>query len=305
VLAPVLAVALWPAGRRALGAAAAGALAIPLISAVVFAAGAGDPLRPLIGAGTEGKWRNPVAAFSFDKSYVAMIGRAAFDPGSALFLLAPVVIVAAGVVLYRRDRRAALPAVWLAWTALYLEFGTLVNLAKPARYLTLCTIPAALLVAFAADGRLAFLVPAAVAVAAVAALWTLPARDLRHDDVTLVSRVAARLRSLPEGPVLAESYTWWAKLTTYGARGRLTVPAATDPEFASASEIRAARRLDPLPAPADVRGHGYVVTGPVHPRPGWPNNWDRVRARMTREIAPGSLTLVATVGEARIWRWNP
>ena len=305
VLAPVLALTLWPAGRRALGAAAAGALAIPFITAVVFAVGAGDPLRPLIGAGTEGEWRNPVSALSFDKSYVAMIGRAAFDPGASLFLLAPVIVVASGVVLYRRDRRAVLPAVWLAWTALYLEFGTLVNLAKPARYLTLCTIPAALLVALAADGRLGFLVPAAVAVAAVAALWTLPARDLRHDDVMLVARVGAKLRSLPAGPVLSESYTWWAKLGTYGARGRLTVPAARDPEFASPSEVRSARRLAPLPVPADVRGRGYVVTGPVHPRPGWPTNWDRVRSRMSREIAPGSLTLVATVGEARIWRWNP
>jgi len=305
VLAPVLAVALWPAGRRALAAAAGGALAVPVVAAIVFAAGAHDPLRPLIGAGTEGEWRNPVAAFSFDKSYLAMIGRQAFDPGAALFLLAPAVVVAAGVVLYRRDRRAVLPAAWLAWTALYLEFGTLVNLAKPARYLTICTIPAALLVALAADGRLGFLLPLGVAAVATAALWTLPARDLRHDDVTLVARVAAKLRSLPDGPVLTESYTWWAKLTTYTARGRLSVPAARDPEFASPSEVRAARRLVPLPVPADVRGRGYVVTGPVHPRPGWPNNWDEVRRLMAREIRPGDLALVAAVGEARIWRWVP
>ena len=302
VLVPVLVLAGWHAGRRALLAGVAGALVVPAAVVVAYAIGAGEPLRPLVAAGTEGTWRNPVDAFSLHDSYAAVITRASFDAGASLFLLGPAVVITVAALLYRRDGRAVLPAVWLAWTALYLEFGTLVNLAKPVRYLTLCAIPAALLVALAVDGRLAVLAPAGLAMIALSALWSLPARDLRHENVTLVARVAERLRGLPAAPVLAENYTWWAKLVTYTARGRLAIPPAADPGLASAAEIARSRRLSPLPDPASYRG-GYIVTGPVRPSAGWPSNWGRVRSRIRHEIPSSALVPVATLGEAHIWRW--
>lgn len=303
VMTPIVLMAGWPAGRRGLATGAAGVAVMPVLAAITFAIGAGEPLRPLIGAGTEGEWRDPVSAFSLDASYAAAIGRATLDAGSALFLLAPVAIGAMCVLVYRRDRRAVLPGVWLAWTGLYLEFGTLVNLAKPIRYLTLCTIPFALLVALAVDGRLAFLAPVALAVITAAALWSLPSRTFIPDDVVLAGRVADRLRELPPRPVATESYTWWAKLRTYTARERLRIPRAVDPEFANAEERREARRIDPVPTAADVRG-GYIVTGPVHPRAGWPTNWAEARESV-RRVPASELRLVGVVGDARIYRWEP
>lgn len=303
ILVPVLLLAGWGARRRGLVAGVAGALVIPAASALAFAIGSGRPLRPLIGAGTEGEFRNPVDAFSFDGTYAVTVARDAFDPGSPFLLLAPLLVAAIAVLAYRRDRRALLPGVWLLWTALYLEFGTLVNLAKPVRYLTLCAIPCALLIALALDGRLAALGPVVAAVATICALWYLPGRVLRHDDSTLVARVADRLRALPEGPILAESYTWYAKLTTYTARLRLTIPNVQDPEFLPLAEARRTRLLRPLPDPGD-NARGYLVTGPVHRRSGWPSNWNQARARIATAFTPDQLEVVATVGPAKIWRWQ-
>ena len=303
VLVPVLLVAGWGAGRRSLLVGAAGAAIVPAAAMALYAAGAGEPLRPLVVAGTEGTWRNPVDAFTVDGSYAAAIARATFDPRASLFLLGPALIVALAVLLYRRERRAALPAIWLVWTGIYLEFGTLVNLAKPVRYLTLCTIPAALLVALAVDGRLAFLAPAGLAAIALSALWSLPARELRHENVTVVARVVDRLRELPAAPVLAEDYIWWSKIVTYTATRRLTIPAAADPELASAAEVEQSRRLTPLPDPLAYRG-GYVVTGPVRPQAGWPSNWGILRTRMARDIPRSELVLVSRVGDAQIWWWS-
>jgi len=303
VVVPILVIAGWGARRRGLVAGVVGAAVVPAGAALLFAIGAGDPSRPLIGAGTEGAFRNPVDAFSLTDTYAAAITRDTFDPGSPLFLLALTLIGTVGVTLYARDRRALLPGVWLLWTAMYLEFGTLFNLAKPVRYLTLCTIPCALLVALAVDGRYAALAPAGVAIAAICALWYLPGRVLRADDSTLVARVADRLRSLPEGPVLAESYTWYAKLTTYTARRRLAIPKVQDPEFLSPVDARRTRLLVPLPSPADSRA-GYIVSGPIHPRAGWPSNWDQARARIAAAVASKQLEVVATVGPAMIWRWR-
>ena len=302
VLVPVVLVAGWGAGRRAVLAGAAGALVVPAAAVALYTAGAGEPLRPLVAAGTEGTWRNPIDAFSLDGSYVATIARAAFDPRASLFLLGPVLIIALAVLMYRRERRAALPAIWLAWTGIYLEFGTLVNLAKPVRYLTLCAIPAALLVALAVDGRLAFLAPVGLAAIALSALWSLPARDLRHENVTLVARVVDRLRDLPAAPVLTEDYIRWSKIVTYTARRRLTIPTAADPELASEAEVERSRRLTPLPDPLDYRG-GYIVTGPVRPQAGWPSNWGVLRTRMAHDIPRDELVLVAAAGDAQIWRW--
>ena len=302
VLVPVLLAAGWGAGRRSLLAGAAGAATVPAAAVALYAAVAGEPLRPLVAAGTEGTWRNPVDAFSVDGSYVAAIVRAAFDPEASLFLLGPALIIALAVLMYRRERRAALPAIWLVWTGIYLEFGTLVNLAKPVRYLTLCAITAALLVALAVDGRLAFLAPVGLAAIALSALWSLPARDLRHENVTVVAGVVDRLRELPSAPVLAEDYIWWSKIVTYTATRRLRIPTATDPELASAAEVERGRRLTPLPDPTAYRG-GYVVTGPVRPQAGWPTNWGVLRTRMARDVPCNALVLVAAVGDAQIWRW--
>lgn len=303
ILVPVLLLAGWGARRRGLAAGIVGAIVMPAASALAFAIGAGEPLRPLIGAGTEGEFRNPVDAFSFDDAYAVTVARDVLDPGSPFFLLAPLLVGAIAVLVSRRDRRALLPAAWLAWSALYLEFGTLVNLAKPVRYLTLCAIPCALLVALALDGRLAALGPVAATVATICALWYLPGRVLRHDDSTLVARVADRLRALPEGPVLAESYTWYAKLTTYTARRRLAVPKVQDPEFLPPAEARRTRLLRPLPDPG-ASTRGYLVTGPIHRRSGWPSNWGQARTRIAAAFTPDQLEVVAVVGPAKIWRWQ-
>jgi len=62
--------------------------------------------------------------------------------------------------------------------------------------------------------------------------------------------------------------------------------------------------MRPLPDPAADRG-GYVVTGPVHPRVGWPRNWNEYRRRIAAVVPPTSrLTPVADLGDARIWRWD-
>lgn len=304
ILVPIVLVAGWAGLRRGILPAIGGLAVMPAVAAVVFAIGSGTPLSPLVGAGTEGVFRNPLRAWSWDDSYMSMVIDGAFDRKSLVFLAGPVLLVAVVLLIVRRDRRAFIPGLWFGLAAVYLEFGTLINLAKPNRYLTLLTIPAALLIALAVDGRLAWIAPAVAAVAAIWVLWTVPARDLRGDDVALFARVSDRLSTLPEGPVITESYTWLAKLDTYRARHRLTIPKVEDPEFVSPERARELRIMDPLPDPARARG-GYVITGPVHPRTGWPRNWDVFLERYRRVVPPTSrLTLAADLGRARIWRWE-
>ncbi len=304
LIAPIVLLAGWAGLRRGILPALGGLAVIPALAALVFAIGSGSPLTPLVGAGTEGVFRNPVAAWNWDDSYMSMLWEGAFDPRSLLFLALPVMVVAIAVVIARRDRRAILPGLWCALAAVYLEFGTLINLAKPNRYLTLLSIPAALIIALAVDGRLVWLTAPAVALAAsIWVLWTVPARDLRSDDVALFARVSERLSTLPEGPVITESYTWLAKLDTYRARHRLAIPKVEDPAFVSPARARELRLMDPLPDPGRARG-GYVITGPVHPRVGWPRNWDAFREEYRRVVPPTSrLELVEDLGRARIWRW--
>ncbi len=300
VVLPVVLMALRPRLRASLAPAALG-FAVPIVATMaVFAVGARSPLRPVIGAGAEGDFRNPFTAFDLEASYLWTVARGAFDPGTRLFLALPIVAVAIAVVLVRRNRDALVPGVWLAFAALYLEFGTLVNLAKPLRYLTLCTIPAALLVALAIDGRFASIAPIAAAVAVAFAIGMLPARQERVDEVVLTGRIVARLRELPPGPVVSENYTLWAKLTTYTARTRLPIRAARDPEFLTPREAAVQRRLEPLPTAA--RG-GYVVTAPLGRRAGWPSNWDDARRAIGATVAQGALTPIARVDTATIWGW--
>jgi 4-amino-4-deoxy-L-arabinose transferase-like glycosyltransferase len=302
VMAPVLVAAGWPAGRRALRAGLLGLGSVLGAVALLFTALGQGPLRPLIGTAEAGEWHDPVARWSLDGSYLAALVRGAADGRSVLVLALPVVATAAGVLLWRGDRRARLPLGWLALAALYLEVGTLPNLAKPTRFLTLCTIPAALLVATAAEGRLAALVVPALAALAVVALAPVAGREHRADDVVLLDRVVSAMRDEPRAPILAESYTWWAKLNAYLPRGRLPVARVQDPAFLDAAERRARRRLEPLPDPGAYRG-GYVVTGPVHARSGWPSNWGVVRREMRTEVPWRRLVPVARVGDATVWRW--
>jgi len=265
----------------------------------------GDPLAPLTGTAGASRTRDPVEAWSWASSYAAALLDGALQPRSMLFLLLPVVGGAAAVLVVRRDRRAVLPAAWLGWAALYLELGTLPNLAKSPRFLLLASIPAALLVALAVE-RLGTPASAAVAgttlAAALLALAPLPDREHRDTDVVLLERVVQRMRDLPPGPVLAESHTWMVKLEAYLARGRLTVPRADDPEFLSAAERAGRDMLRPLPDPAAYRG-GYVIDGPVAPRGGWPSNWGVFRRDARARVPWSALRPVARVGEATILRW--
>lgn len=304
VMAPVVAAAGWPAVRRAIAPGVAGFAAIPLLGALIWAAAGRNPGDAVFGAGAEGVFRNPIAAWNTHDSYIAMLWRASLDRHDLLFFALPLVAATISVHWFRGERRAVLPLLWLGWGYLYLEFGTLMNLAKPNRYLTLLVIPAALLIALMFDGKGAW-IPVAVAVGmAIWVLWTLPARDLRGDDVALFSRVSARLATLPSAPVATESYTWWAKFRTYRARSRLTIPQVQDPTFVSPERARQLRIMEPLPNPADASG-GYVVTGPVHERRGWPTNWDTYRSNLRQAVpTPSQLELVARVGSARIWRWR-
>lgn len=302
-LAPVVAAAGWPKARRALVPGIAGFTLIPLLTGLVWAIAGRGAGTALFGAGTEGVFRNPITAWSTDDSYIAMLWRAALNPDDLLFFALPVVVATISVHWFREERRARLPLAWLVWAFVYLEFGTLMNLAKPNRYLTLCVIPAAILIALMFDGNWAW-APVAVATAsAIWVLWALPARDLRGDDVVLFSRVSARLATLPPAPIATESYTWWAKFQTYRARSRLTIPKVEDPTFVSPERARALRVMSPLPDPPTA---GYVVEGPVHARRGWPSNWSTYReALRSRLPATTEMTLVADLGRARIWRLDP
>jgi 4-amino-4-deoxy-L-arabinose transferase-like glycosyltransferase len=305
VMAPVVLAAGWGAGRRALAWGAAGLVTVPVLSVAAMGLAGGDPLAPLTGTAGASRTRDPLEAWSWASSYSAGLLDGALRPRSMLFLLLPVVAAALVVLLVRRDRRAVLPAAWLGWAALYLELGTLPNLAKAPRFLLLASIPAALLVALAVE-RLGTPAAAAVAgatlAAAVLALAPLPAREHRDTDVVLLERVVQRMRDLPPGPVLAESHTWMVKLEAYLARDRLAVPRADDPEFLTAAERAGRDELRPLPDPADYRG-GYVVEAPVAPRRGWPSNWGAFRTEARARVPWSRLEPVARVGEATILRW--
>lgn len=302
VMAPVIGVALWPAGRRALAAGAAGAIAVPIICGALFAAVGGSFAQPLTSTAGTAVWRNPITAWSDNRAYIDRLWDEALQWRSLFFLLLPTMVIAVGLLAWRRERKALLPALWLAWAALYLEVGTLVNVAKPVRYLTLVAIPAALLVALAIDSKWAAALPAALAVIAIGALAPLAEREHRADDVVLLNRVAERLRELPRGPVLSENYTWHAKLRVFLTEERVPVARVLEPTYLSAAERRQARILRPLPALADYVG-GYVVEAPIARRSGWPLNWGIARRRMQRQIPREELRLVAQVGTARILHW--
>ena len=96
---------------------------------------------------------------------------------------------------------------------------------------------------------------------------------------------------------------WWAKLNAYLPTGDLPVTRVVDPAYLSATERAAARRLQPLPDIGAFRG-GYVVTGPVTPTDGWPDNWKAFARRVEKEVPWKRLTPVARIGGTTVWRWN-
>lgn len=306
VMIPVIALAAWPALRaswRRAWAFVAGMAIIPLSLVIVFAFD-GRPFWPLTATADAGSFRSPADGWGATTAYVAQLVEGVLDPRSPLFLALPLLLIAAGVAIARRTRAVVLPAAWLAWGFLYLEVGTLLSVDKPVRFLTLLTVPAALLIAIALDGRLSPLLVPAVAVATVLAVQPRIDAGNRGANVVLASSVAATLRDLPPGPVLTADYTWWAKLNAYLARERLPIRRDIDPAFLDDAARARARTLDRLPDPADYRG-GYVVTGPVRRTAGWPTNWDVAEATIRKAIADADLQRVARVGRATIWRWTP
>jgi 4-amino-4-deoxy-L-arabinose transferase-like glycosyltransferase len=305
IMAPIVVYAGWRAGGRAIGVGVLGALAVPTALAATWLISGRSALTPLTATAGASEVHGLWSRWSWDASYSHYLLDGALRPTRLVFLLAPLLLVAIAVVVRTRRPNALFVGAWLAWAAFYLEIGTLPNLGKSPRFLTLCSIPAALLVALAAARMSPWLgatLVAAVAVIAVAALRPLPAAEARGHDVVLLNRVVARMRSLPPAPVITPNYVWWGKLNAYLSTSRLAVPRVRDPEFLDSRERRGLRRLEPLPQIADYRG-GYVVTGPLTKRRGWPTNWGTVQRQFTRQIPWSRLVVVARVEEATIYRW--
>ncbi len=305
VMAPIVIYAGWRAGWRAIGVGALGALAVPAALAATWRVFGRDALEPLTATAGASQLQTPWSRWSWDSSYAHYLLDGALQPTRLVFLLVPVLLVAIAIVARHRPPNALFIGAWLAWAAFYLEIGTLPNLGKSPRFLTLCSIPAALLVALAAARMSPWLgaaLVAAVAVIAVAALRPLPIAEARDDDVVLLNRVVARMRTLPPAPVISPNYVWWGKLNAYLSTSRLAVPRVRDPQFLDARERRGLRRLEPLPQIADYRG-GYVVTGPSTKRRGWPTNWGIARRQFSRQIPWSQLVVVARVDDAVIYRW--
>ncbi len=295
LMAPVVIAAAWKTIRRTILPGALGAAAVPVMTALVWFALGGALLAPVSSAGGELAYRNPITAWAWRESYAWQLGHGALHPKDLLFAVGPLVVITIAVHWFRHEARALLPMVWLGWAYFYLEFGTLLNITKPYRYLTLCVIPAALLIAVAVDGVSPWIPVAVATVLSVWVLSSLPIRRFRSDDVLLLSRVSAQLAKLPAGPIATESYTWWTKLHIYRATTRLTIPKAEDPAFSTPARIRQLRQMTPLPSVAQAR---YLVTGPVHPRKGWPRNWSSYRDSLPSTTG---LRLIADLGRAKIW----
>lgn len=312
VMAPIVILAGRRAGPRALAAGIAGVGAVAALAAGLALVSGASVGRPFLAAPAETIWRNPVAVYSWDDSYLARALRGALDPGHPLFLLLPAVGVAALVLLIPGDRRRALTGAggvlavaWLAWAALYLELGVLVNLDKPLRFLTLASIPLALAMAMALARRPLLIAPVVVGLALVAAVMATETRadaEARDRDVVLLNRVVAELRDRDAAPVLAESFVWHRKLETWLAGERLPVRAVVDPALLEPRQRRQRRMLEPLPDPSQYRG-GYVVAAPVSVRRGWPANWRLYRREVRRRVPWALLEIEAVVGRATIYRW--
>ncbi|MSO44303.1 MAG: glycosyltransferase family 39 protein [Thermoleophilia bacterium] len=304
VMAPIVVLAAWPVlrrGGRGWARLVGGIAFIPLFEVTVFGL-AGRPLWPLLATPSAGSFRSPLDGWEATQSYIGLAVNAVVHVGSPLLLALPLVLVAVAVAVQRRVAAATVPGVWLAVGALYLEIGTLISVDKPVRFLTLLTVPVALLVAIALDGRLIALLVPLVAIVTVLAVTPRLAGGYRNTNVMLVSAVADAMRDLPRAPILTADYIWWAKLNAFLPSGRLPVARTTDGAHLDSEGRRAARRLDPLPVVSAYHG-GYVVTGPVRETRAWPDNWHVVRETMRTQVPWNHLEPVVRVGRATVWRW--
>ena len=304
-MVPMVVIAAWPALRaswRHIAALVAGLVTIPAIEMVVFAF-AGRPLFPITATIGASSVRAPGAGLENGSTFTGLLIGEVVHPSSLVFLVLPVVAIAAIVGALRRMKALIVPAIWLALGFAVLEVSAIISVDAPARFLTLLTIPAALLVAIALDCRLSPLLIPGIAVLTVIAIQPRLEGSPTDANVRLVSQVADVMRPLPRAPILAADYVWWAKLNAYLPMGQLPVARVVDPSFLSGAERAAARRLTPLPDIASYKG-GYVVTGPVTPTDGWPDNWKAFARRVEKEVPWKRLTPVARIGGTTVWRWN-
>jgi hypothetical protein len=305
LMVPMVVIAAWPALRaswRRVAELVAGLIMIPAIEMVVFAF-AGRPLFPITATISASSVRAPAAGIENGSTFTGLLIGEVVHPSSLVFLVLPVVVIAAIVGALRRMQALIVPAIWLVLGFAVLEVSAIISVDAPARFLTLLTIPAALLVAIALDCRLSPLLIPGIAVVTVLAIQPRIDGSATDANVRLVSQVADVMRPLPRAPILAADYVWWAKLNAYLPIGQLPVTRVVDPSFLTDAERAAARRLTPLPDIASYRG-GYVVTGPVTPTDGWPDNWKAFARRVEKEVPWKRLTPVAHIGGTTVWRWN-
>ncbi|MCB0883125.1 MAG: hypothetical protein KDC33_13040, partial [Thermoleophilia bacterium] len=292
------------AGSLRPAAGAGGAAAVVVGACLALAAAGGSWSMPLTGTAAASQSRAPWSAWSWGDSYAAWALQHVATPGHPAFA-AVIVVGLSGIVLARRaPRHAALPAAWAAWGYVYLEFVALINLTPSPRFLTLITVPLAVLVAMAAD-RVPVTGPvgalAAALVASVMAAAPIATRLDRERNVTRVAHVTAWLRDRGATGALSDDYVTFTKVNVFLARERLDVPRAVDPGFGGRP-----RRATPanLPDVAAFRG-GYVVEVPPRPQGGRPANWGAFRAAVRAQRAAGSWRPAAEVDGARILRWPP
>lgn len=317
-IVPVLIVAArWP-GWRAVTAFAVGASSIPGLALSMFAL-LGLGRNPLVqtlntgvgvagAAGTDGGSGTGIDTLG----YARLIGDAATDMRGLLALTLPVIGVSLVALAARRSSwpAAFLPACWLGLGYLYLEFGTLDQIAKVPRYMTILSIPAALCVALALAPLLrrrcwpAALAPIALTgVIAALTLSPLAGQEARADDVVALNRAVSTLQERGAGAVLSLDYTWWWKANTYLARQRLAVPdPSPDISVMSEEQRLAHRRLDPLPCPALYAG-GWVITRTPRPRSGWPSNWSDFQQLARQQVPWDQLVYEGSAGGANLYRW--
>lgn len=304
LMLPVVVLAAWPVirpGRQRVAAVIGGLAAIPLVEMAVFAFD-GRPLWPITITANASSLRSPVAGLGEASTFAELLVRQMVDPHSLVMLALPVVLIALAVGIVRRTQAIMMPVAWLVWSYVVLEIGAIISVDAPARFLTQMTIPVALMVAIALDGRLSPLLVPALAVVTVLAIAPRNDMSARDANVRLVSAVADALRPLPRGRILSDNYVWWAKLNAFLPMGRLSVDRVVDPAFLNPAQRAAARRLNPLPDISSYRG-GYVVTGPEIPTSGWPTNWAAFRERVKDEVPWGRLVPVAHIGATTVWKW--
>ncbi len=305
LMVPVMVVAAWPALRaswRRVAELIAGLVAVPLIEVIVFAF-AGRPLWPLTATAGASNLRTPEAALENGSTFAGLLGSEVVHSGSLVLLTLPVVALALVVGILRRQHSIIVPAIWLVVGYTVLEIGAIISVGAPARFLTLLTIPAALLMAIAFDCRASPLLIVAVAIVTVLAIAPRIDQSATDANVRLVSAVADVMRDLPRAPILAADYVWWAKLNAFLPTGPLVVDRVVDPAYLSDAGRAAAGRLSPFPDIAAYRG-GYVVTGPVTPAAGWPTNWQTFAEQVRKQVPWKRLEPVAHVGNTTVWRWN-